>query len=1300
MACCYLVISSTHLSNGHYRSIKGVFRGPLCGAHGEEAPDCADKEKAVAKAVEQLKANFYCELCEKQYHKPREFDNHINSYDHAHKQRLKELKQREFVRNVASKSWKDEKKEERELKRLYQLAQLRQQRDKERCTGEICSGTSTESPRVRRPWRGPARLTSLPTDSAYGTPPTSPTPLRRHPRGCAATPRLGVSFGFSRRAALKLDSCASVFSDDEIQATGRKQRLYSPPPSPGHRLRPPRLEDSREQSVCPGRSQCTHTPGLGVKRQLFLRRRDIVRHLSPPGDASFVSVTAKDGATSLRWPTALLRFTHTEPRVAYSCNPGCSHTHAQHGAAGGITHSSTLHSDSQTHADLTRGDNTLTASELQTQTANHETERMQGAGPEIQPTSQKDQDELTTGAGPEIQPTSQKDQDELTTGAGPEIQPTSQKDQDELTTGAGPEIQPTSQKDQDELTTGAGPEIQLTSQMDQAELTTGAGPEIQPTSQMDQDELTTGAGPEIQPTSQKDPVKLTTGAGPEIQLTSQMDQAELTTGAGPEIQPTSQMDQDELTTGAGPEIQPTSQKDPVKLTTGAGPEIQLTSQMDQAELTTGAGPEIQLTSQMDQDELTTGAGPEIQPTSQMDQDELTTGAGPEIQPTCQKDEAELTTGAGLEIQLTSQMVRQEVELTTGAGPGIQSEVQPHQQTQLSDQHEVRRHASKVKRRRDTGEKHWRPGGGVQGDGVRQQTGGAWEPEVQAGAALAGRCREGRGKKRKPESVEDRCSKESGVAQHGLRSVVIKMLSVPSSRKRKRRRMNKAADRVPAEKDGPHRWPWGFHVYAWDKNHLDWGGHKESNRGTMSRAISDDDSSSWRKDMRQLRSYVRVPWKTGAYSSAVGHHETYNHTKRQYPAWHRKVRQRCIVGLHGRSRMRDEWEERSGSSSDRQWGGSPSPSQERGGFASSSPRDVSLDWADVRPSPLSSQSPISSCSTNVSELSTDGSSSARFRLSPCSRTRRTHRGLVGDKPIRGARLRSVSSDKDCRPDGPVAQARSGPAGADARLSRLHQDHESSPAHKRTQPASESRHVLSKNKHVSKHMPALPLIGKRPAVRRRATRPASWHSSGHSSQHSELQRLGADASNSSAPQATPEEQTTTFCKTQQREDSIVSNEHQSGNLRSSTPPLTEQPITFTAEEVEKYRLLQKQAREHMEIQLQQDSKVEMPTVAAPYPPVPPLHHDHTILQQHPPPFTSLTLRPALLPAHPATLWTSHPPLRLVQATPLHPLLLHSPLPVGSLLSSLLAYSHTRTLHLRPLIQPLYGRHEVAMHPGPLS
>ena len=48
--------------------------------------DFPEKENSTAKALEDVKANFYCELCDKQYHKHQEFDNHINSYDHAHKQ--------------------------------------------------------------------------------------------------------------------------------------------------------------------------------------------------------------------------------------------------------------------------------------------------------------------------------------------------------------------------------------------------------------------------------------------------------------------------------------------------------------------------------------------------------------------------------------------------------------------------------------------------------------------------------------------------------------------------------------------------------------------------------------------------------------------------------------------------------------------------------------------------------------------------------------------------------------------------------------------------------------------------------------------------------------------------------------------------------------------------------------------------------------------------------------------------------------------------------------------------------------
>ncbi|XP_027247371.1 zinc finger protein 804B [Cricetulus griseus] len=240
---CYLVISSRHLSNGHYRGIKGVFRGPLC-KNGSPSPDFAEKEKSTTKALEDAKANFYCELCDKQYHKHQEFDNHINSYDHAHKQRLKELKQREFARNVASKSWKDEKKQEKALKRLHQLAEMRQQ-------SECVSGNGPvyKAPRIAMekqlqqgifPVKNGRKVSCMKStlllkgknlsrstiDKHRFTTPSRPQlqPDRRYLLGnritqtssdiSNANPRTGVSFSFSKKAYLKLESSASVFREN------------------------------------------------------------------------------------------------------------------------------------------------------------------------------------------------------------------------------------------------------------------------------------------------------------------------------------------------------------------------------------------------------------------------------------------------------------------------------------------------------------------------------------------------------------------------------------------------------------------------------------------------------------------------------------------------------------------------------------------------------------------------------------------------------------------------------------------------------------------------------------------------------------------------------------------------------------------------------------------------------------------------------------------------------------------------------------------------------------------------------
>lgn len=205
--------------------------------------DYVDKEKAIAKALEDLRANFYCELCDKQYQKHQEFDNHINSYDHAHKQRLKDLKQREFARNVSSRSRKDEKKQEKALRRLHELAEQRKQAecapgsgpmfrpttvavdeeggDDDKDESAANSGTSTTaacgpgsefSTDKGGPFTavqitnttGLAQATGLASQGiSFGIKNSLGTPLQK----------LGVSFSFAKKAPVKLESIASVFKD-------------------------------------------------------------------------------------------------------------------------------------------------------------------------------------------------------------------------------------------------------------------------------------------------------------------------------------------------------------------------------------------------------------------------------------------------------------------------------------------------------------------------------------------------------------------------------------------------------------------------------------------------------------------------------------------------------------------------------------------------------------------------------------------------------------------------------------------------------------------------------------------------------------------------------------------------------------------------------------------------------------------------------------------------------------------------------------------------------------------------------
>nr|XP_009943260.1 PREDICTED: LOW QUALITY PROTEIN: zinc finger protein 804A [Opisthocomus hoazin] len=198
------------------------------------APDYAEKKNTIAKALEDLKANFYCELCDKQYYKHQEFDNHINSYDHAHKQRLKELKQREFARNVASKSRKDERKQEKALQRLHKLAELRKETTCAPGSGPMFKSTTVT---VRDHYSDNPQSAAIDSankqdlscslmhdvqnckDVASGISSTPGNTCSNKPDANksgdqiqgAQGHRVGFSFAFPKKAVVKLESSAAVF---------------------------------------------------------------------------------------------------------------------------------------------------------------------------------------------------------------------------------------------------------------------------------------------------------------------------------------------------------------------------------------------------------------------------------------------------------------------------------------------------------------------------------------------------------------------------------------------------------------------------------------------------------------------------------------------------------------------------------------------------------------------------------------------------------------------------------------------------------------------------------------------------------------------------------------------------------------------------------------------------------------------------------------------------------------------------------------------------------------------------------
>ena len=56
------------------------------------------RQQGIAEAIKRETAVFYCDVCNKQYAKVTEFENHLSSYDHHHKKRFREMQQEQKQR--------------------------------------------------------------------------------------------------------------------------------------------------------------------------------------------------------------------------------------------------------------------------------------------------------------------------------------------------------------------------------------------------------------------------------------------------------------------------------------------------------------------------------------------------------------------------------------------------------------------------------------------------------------------------------------------------------------------------------------------------------------------------------------------------------------------------------------------------------------------------------------------------------------------------------------------------------------------------------------------------------------------------------------------------------------------------------------------------------------------------------------------------------------------------------------------------------------------------------------------------
>ncbi|EJT98903.1 hypothetical protein DACRYDRAFT_118217 [Dacryopinax primogenitus] len=115
-----LRIAQTVVERRREMESERMIRETLAEKHARE--DMVARQQAVQEEVKHQIRLFFCELCSKQYANVAQYDEHLRSYSHTHKQRMKEVMEQQRRAGSADTDARREKERRREEKELKKMA--------------------------------------------------------------------------------------------------------------------------------------------------------------------------------------------------------------------------------------------------------------------------------------------------------------------------------------------------------------------------------------------------------------------------------------------------------------------------------------------------------------------------------------------------------------------------------------------------------------------------------------------------------------------------------------------------------------------------------------------------------------------------------------------------------------------------------------------------------------------------------------------------------------------------------------------------------------------------------------------------------------------------------------------------------------------------------------------------------------------------------------------------------------------------------------------------------------------------